>query len=201
MKLQKFDYKLPGEKKNFKQIIIVVCICLIAVLSYSSYALYQTQDQKDIVNSKVGKFTTSDVSLAILIDGVKSNTFPKKTDGKGFEKIKCTNSGKAQWDYDNWKLIILDISGPTECTVSFTTGENAVTKLTNLSKTNTTQMFTDDTDDKNIRYMGKDPSNYVDLGDGYYNEDLYYGYASGSNSYREYTSLSACQAGINGNYN
>lgn len=81
--------------------------------------------------------------------------------------------------------------------------ENAITKLTELAKINTEEMFIDDTADANIRYMGKDPANYVDIGDSYYSEDLYYGYESEKEIWfpKEYTTLESCQKGINGPHN
>lgn len=42
----------------------------------------------------------------------------------------------------------------------------AVSKLTRLAKNNTDELFTDDTVDHNIRFMGKNPNNYVDIGNG-----------------------------------
>ncbi len=71
--------------------------------------------------------------------------------------------------------------------------------LKELAKTNE-NLIDDETEDHNIRYIGATPDNYVDIEDGTYENDLYYGYRSETNHYfrQEYTSLEACKAGIEG---
>ncbi len=83
--------------------------------------------------------------------------------------------------------------------------ENAVEKITKLAEStpvaastdNTTQLAVDDTEDQNIRYIGSDPDNYVDIGNGVYQTDIWIGYNSGDiyggSSYTvEYQSYEEC---------
>ncbi len=65
------------------------------------------------------------------------------------------------------------------------------------------QLAYDETKDNNLRYISKTPNNYVDIGDGTYDTDLYYGYKQefSPNSLVEYTSLEACEQGTEGSYN
>ncbi len=87
--------------------------------------------------------------------------------------------------------------------------ENAVEKITKLanqpaaaSTETTTQLAVDDTADQNIRYIGKDPANYVDIGNGVYQTDIYHGYNGTSKTdFVEYTSKEACNNGVDGQYN
>lgn len=94
-------------------------------------------------------------------------------------------------------------SGKISISAVNTPAKKATERIIQLAQTNTTDLFTDSTTDANIRYMGVDPANYVYLGDGYYTEDVYYGFnANGTQLYPvTYNSLTACQAGIDGAYN
>ncbi len=88
-----------------------------------------------------------------------------------------------------------------------TKAENAVEKITKLAEStpaaasadSTTQLIEDDTNEKNLRYIGKDPDNYVDIGNGVYQTDIWRGYSSDNSSdYREYTTEKLCNEGIDG---
>ncbi len=91
-----------------------------------------------------------------------------------------------------------------------TKAENAVEKITNIanqqvaaSTNSTTQLAVDDTADQNIRYIGKDPDNYIDIGNGVYQTDIWIGY-NNEDIYKgqytvEYTSEEECKG--NGKYN
>ena len=65
--------------------------------------------------------------------------------------------------------------------------------IKNLAKTDTTNLMADDTSNVNIRYVGASPNNYIDIGDGTYDSDLYFGYDSSKTSYMEFNSLNECQ--------
>ena len=63
--------------------------------------------------------------------------------------------------------------------------------ITTLAQTGTTNLATDDYG--NIRYIGKNPNNYVRVEGEEYTSDVYYGYSSStSTSYKEYSSLEKC---------
>ena len=67
----------------------------------------------------------------------------------------------------------------------------AVEYITTLAQTDTTNLATDDYG--NIRYIGKNPNNYVRVEGEEYTSDVYYGYSSStSTSYKEYSSLEEC---------
>ena len=67
----------------------------------------------------------------------------------------------------------------------------ATNDIIELAKTDTTNLATDDYG--NIRYIGKNPNNYVRVEGEEYTSDVYYGYSSStSTSYNEYSSLEEC---------
>lgn len=123
MGLKRFDYKLPN-KSSKKQITALAVICLIAVLAFSSYALYKMTDKKDVVDSKVGEFYTSKVKVKVLVDDTLQDNLPKKGDGKILDSVVCTNGVTGTFDKTNWKLNVDDETKTTECTVKFVTGED-----------------------------------------------------------------------------
>ncbi len=69
--------------------------------------------------------------------------------------------------------------------------------LKELEKTNKDQLVYDGTTDNNLRYIGKDPNNYVDIGNGEYQTDIWVGY-NNEDIYQgeftvEYVSQTECQ--------
>ncbi len=92
-----------------------------------------------------------------------------------------------------------------------TKAENAVKKIIKLTEStpaaastdSTTQLIEDGTTDNNLRYIGADPANYVDIGNGVYPTDIWVGY-NNEDIYKgdytvEYTSEEECKG--NGKYN
>ena len=87
--------------------------------------------------------------------------------------------------------------------------ENAVDKITKLAEStpaaastdSTSQIVDDNTNDHNLRYIGANPDNYVDIGNGVYPTDIYHGYKDANSKYNfvEYTSAEACSKGIDVN--
>ena len=126
------------------------CILLVIIFFISIIIL--------LVNSN-NKYLVKEESLATYIDGEKTNSFPAKGT-VAFSKADCDNNTNIEWDNDNWGLYVTNLNEKTKCNIYFKTGENAVTKITNLASSDTTNMASDDPDN-NIRYIGANPSNYV----------------------------------------
>src|SRR5574344_165041 len=55
-----------------------------------------------------------------------------------------------------------------------TASTNAIESIIDLAKTDTTNLAYDGTVDNNLRYIGADPNNYIDVGDTY-TTDIYQG--------------------------
>lgn len=103
------------------------------------------------------------ITEKIYINGELVDEYPS-SDIALFVSASCENGTSATWDATNWQVIYPENTKDT-CTVNF--NANAADYITALSKTNTTTMNTSDPD-KNPRYMGADPSNYVE-----YNDELW----------------------------
>lgn len=128
-----------------KKSILLVIVSFISIIILS-------------VNSN-NKYLVNEESLATYIDGKKTDSFPAKGT-VAFSKADCDNNTNIEWDNDNWGLYVTNLSNKVKCNIYFKTGENAVTKITNLASSDTTNMASDDPDN-NIRYIGANPNNYV----------------------------------------
>ena len=63
-----------------------------------------------------------DVQLEeIYVNGLKTDTFPKKSDDMKFEKISCSNEANASFDEESWKLSIGNLSEASSCKIYFVT--------------------------------------------------------------------------------
>ncbi len=102
-----------------------------------------------------------DIELAYTVNGEKSNIFPKKESLYKGENVECDGQVTAKWDNELWGLV--DINNPDnekiKCKVDFEI--TAVDYIKTIAQTETDELVTDDTQDANIRYIGKNPDNYV----------------------------------------
>lgn len=108
-----------------------------------------------ISNNK--KYKVDNDSLAVFVDGERTGTFPNK-DNYVFVNSNCDNDVSIEWDNDTWSLYASNLDKKVKCNLYFQ--EKLVSKVTNLSKIDTTNIATDDPDN-NIRYIGANPDNYV----------------------------------------
>src|SRR5574344_33859 len=127
MRLHAFNAKKEYQKLMFKRnkgkyikygtIILSVCLLVFAIM-YFSFSKFSTTKKFNVINAKVGDFSSGDYTIAAYIDGTKSSTIPLKTDGYGVEKIECTNNATAKWDYNAWTVNI-SATTPTKCNIYF----------------------------------------------------------------------------------
>lgn len=98
------------------------------------------------------------IKYALLLDGKNVMSFPSK--GLYKVKVSCKNA-TGIWLYDDWKLIVENITGEVSCDVEF---ETTTKKLFNdyiISLKGTTQGTGRLLSDTGYRYEGKNPNNYV----------------------------------------
>ncbi len=124
---------------------------LLAIVFFISIIILSVNSNK--------KYLVNEEFLATYIDGEKTDSFPAKGT-VSFSKAECDNNTNIEWDNDNWGLYVTNLSNKVKCNIYFKTGENAVTKITSLASSDTTNMASDDPDN-NIRYIGTNPNNYV----------------------------------------
>ena len=142
--------------KNNKK--IVICISLI-VVTLSTLLIISNKHKKT--------FNYNGSTIALLVNGKVSNTFPSK--GLYQIDITCDNADGV-WDIDNWKLDIKNITGNVSCNVSFTSNPKLLSNVVNT--TNTSGEVSGNgllyKSDYGVRYKGNNPNNYI-----WYNGQLY----------------------------
>ena len=142
--------------KNNKR--IVICISLIAIMICTLLV---------ISNKPKKTFGYNESTIALLVNGKVSNTFPSK--GLYQIDITCDNADGV-WDIDNWKLDIKNITGNVSCNVSFTSNPKLLSNVVNTTSTSgevsgNGLLYKSD---YGVRYKGNNPNNYI-----WYNKELY----------------------------
>ena len=142
--------------KNNKR--IVICISLIVIMICTLLV---------ISNKPKKTFGYNGSTIALLVNGKVSNTFPSK--GLYQIDITCDNADGV-WDIDNWKLDIKNITGNVSCNVSFTSNPKLLSNVVNTTSTSgevsgNGLLYKSD---YGVRYKGNNPSNYI-----WYNGELY----------------------------
>ena len=143
--------------KNNKK--IVICISLIVIMIGALLI---------ISNKPKNTFGYNGSTIALLVDGKVSNTFPSK--GLYQIDITCDNADGV-WDIDNWKLDIKNITGNVSCNVSFTSNPKLLSNIVNTTSTSgevSGNGFIYKPDENGVRYKGNNPNNYI-----WYNKELY----------------------------
>ena len=142
--------------KNNKR--IVICILLIVIMICTLL----------IISNKPKKtFNFNGSTIALLVNGKVSNTFPSK--GLYQIDITCDNADGV-WDIDNWKLDIKNITGNVSCNVSFTSNPKLFSNVVNTTSTSgevsgNGLLYKSD---YGVRYKGNNPNNYI-----WYNGEIY----------------------------
>lgn len=142
--------------KNNKR--IVICVSLIVIMICTLL----------IISNKPKKtFEFNGSTIALLVNGKVSNTFPSK--GLYQIDITCDNADGV-WDIDNWKLDIKNITGNVSCNVSFTSSPKLLSNIVNATSTSgevsgNGLLYKSD---YGVRYKGNNPNNYI-----WYNGELY----------------------------
>jgi len=125
MKLKKFDFKLPNEKKRKNKIMItsISAVALILIITLAStFAYYQSIENQNQINTSVGEFSSGDVILAVTIDGVASNDFPAKDAGYIAESVICDKGASGNWNNEEWVIVVSNlVQSKTACNISFVT--------------------------------------------------------------------------------
>ena len=121
-----------------------------------------------VISNKPKKtFGYNGSTIALLVNGKVSNTFPSK--GLYQIDITCDNADGV-WDINNWKLDIKNITGNVSCNVSFTSNPKLLSNVVNTTSTSgevsgNGLLYKSD---YGVRYKGNNPNNYI-----WYNDELY----------------------------
>jgi hypothetical protein len=164
MKLEKFK---KNKDKKFILIftLVITFISVISITLYKSYATYTEEKSFDVIKGRIPEFSSSDIELAFTIDGEKSSiAFPTINGIYLGSDVTCDNGVTAKWDNYNWGLVNINSDGNSKikCTITFEHPKILIEYITTLAKFDTTNLVSNDgTTDKNIRYIGADPNNYI----------------------------------------
>ncbi len=186
MELKK--YKDNNYKRKSYAILVIgfLLLSISSYLFYKSYAFYEEKKDFDVINGTVED--PGDLYFAYYVNNTITREMPNKDSGLTLDTTKssCTSGVTISWDDDNWHAI-LDYSTyesnsttRTKCTLYFTkkivAGKDVLTYVKKNAPSSTTDVYTvpdktsdactytlayDGTSDNNLRYVGKNPCNYV----------------------------------------
>ncbi len=131
------------------------------------------------------------------------DTMPTKDDTElTFERAECDKGASIVWNFKKWEPMITNLKeSKTKCKLYF--AQNVANDyFERLAEKDTATLAYDDTNDKNLRYIGKEVNNYIDIGDRY-SGDVYRGYMyeNNKNFYRKFSTLSSCSSDSVYHYN
>ena len=159
LKNLKFKRNLTKYGKYFY--IGVPCVLAVVAGIYFAYSKFSVFKEEEVVRTTVGNFISGDIVVGAYIDGEYSNTIPGKNDGYVVKNVSCDNNATGSWDKDAWGIALTNMTKRTKCNIYFETKKNSVNDVINEAVNTNSSMFASDDADKNVRYIGADPSNYV----------------------------------------
>ena len=168
--MKKFDRDKYLKKLKFKKnltkygkyfYIGIPCLMITILGIYFAYSKFSVFKEEEVVRTTVGDFISGDAVIGAYINGKHSSTIPGKNDGYIVDKIVCDNNATGSWDKDSWGIVLTNMTKRTKCNIYFETKKNSVNDVINEAVNTNSSMFASDDADKNVRYIGKDPSNYV----------------------------------------
>jgi len=114
-KLKNKKYKNARIKKSTTVLSIFI---LVGSIIYFTFARFESNKSFIIVDAKVGDFKTYNQTISYVYDGSSYSVAPSKESGYTINNISCDNAS-GTWDESNWELIITDVTGTVNCSVSF----------------------------------------------------------------------------------
>ncbi len=176
MELKRFKEK--NRKKESMILFTILCILLIGgVFFYSSFALFEVKENFNVIKGNVEN--PGDLYFAYYVDDEVTTEMPNKDSGYTISsKSSCTNGVTISFDEENWTTLVnysnykQETSSRTKCTLYFEesfshaitscgqNGKNAALCFLEHSE-KSRELFYDETTDNNLRFVGKNPSNYV----------------------------------------
>ena len=157
----KYLKKLRFNKYKRYLYIGIPCILVLLIGIYFAYSKFSVFKEEEVVRTTVGDFIYGDVVVGAYIDGEYSKSLPGKWDGYAVDKVVCDNGAIGEWNYSRWGLLTTNVTQRSKCNVYFIPKELNVADSIMASLDSDSSMFATDDPGKNIRYIGKDPNNYI----------------------------------------
>ena len=185
MKLEKYVDK---DRKKRKIILIslgVIVLISVSLLLYKTFASFTESAEFLMMNGKVDYFGNSDIYFVFYKgDDELLEEMPQKGNEENlvFDHGECDNGANIEWNENEWAPLVKGLNKvKTKCSLYFEeipTFDKEVVKcgkagtgiaecIKNNANLDTTNLWTDDTSEANIRYVGANESvdNYIDIGD------------------------------------
>ena len=148
--------------KKISIVIFLFLICgVITTLIENNY-----YHQEIIKDTKINQVNTNVITMMYEIESgsgeyqvSSNNAWPQKGYEFNDELSKCENGSILIWDDEN-KKILMQANTSDKCYIYFDRYNTAATTITNLFYSGSLELGNLDSD-KNIRYAGTDPSNYI----------------------------------------
>ncbi len=155
MKLKKYENKLITVKKVKIVLLLFLCVLSYGLFFYHSY--------------KVDKSSNNSVEFAFYNGTSELSKMPLKDSDLVFIKADCNNGVIVKWDNENWMPAVYNLQkSKTSCTLYFGSGEDSACLLypdsaacSYYKQGEGEELLYDTTADKNLRFVGSDPKNYV----------------------------------------
>ncbi len=114
--------RFTKNKKNKKIIYSIVGILLIigSITIYKTFAFYEEKKSFNVLKGRIPDFGYDIKLLSVVIDDKKSETIPER--GLYKTNVHCTNGTFGSWDYNNWNLVLNNVSSESKCNIEFTSG-------------------------------------------------------------------------------
>ena len=157
--LKRIEIKKKWRNYSRYAYIAVPCVLCCFLCLYFAYSKFFVSEEQAVIRTAVGDFIHGDVVIRTYIDGKYSSTIPGKNDGYVVEKVSCDNDAIGKWSNDDWGLLTTNLTKRTKCNVHFK--KPSLTEAIIVALSSNPNMFATDDQDGNIRYIGKEPNNYV----------------------------------------
>ena len=114
--------RFTKDKRNKKIIYSIVGILLIigSITLYKTFAFYEEKKSFNVLKGRIPDFGYDIKLLSVVVDDKKSESIPER--GLYKTNVHCTNGTFGEWDYNNWNLVLNNVSSESKCNVSFTSG-------------------------------------------------------------------------------
>ena len=114
--------RFTKDKKNKKMIYSIVGILLIigSITLYKTFAFYEEKKSFNVLKGRIPDFGYDIKLLSVVVNDKKSESIPER--GLYKTNVHCTNGTFGEWDYNNWNLVLNNVSSESKCNVSFTSG-------------------------------------------------------------------------------
>ncbi len=164
--------RFTKDKRNKKIIYSILGILLVigSITLYKTFAFYEEKKSFNILKGRIPDFGYDIKLLSVVVDDKKSESIPER--GLYKTNVHCTNGTFGEWDYNNWNLVLNNVSSESKCNVEFTSGlsEEEYNKYIEAGKALHRNTYRG----KDITEYYTDGSLYTGISNGSF-EDLYLG--------------------------